>query len=44
MEEVEKGLANMHATDKSEKSRSLARLSEPRESFRTSIAWFREHR
>ena len=30
MEEVEKGLANMHATDKSEKNRSLARLSEPR--------------
>ena len=43
IEEVEKGFANMHATDKSEKSRSLARLSAPAGSFRASIAWFGEH-
>ena len=43
VEELEKWVANMHATDKSEKSRSLARLSAPSGSFRASIAWFDEH-
>ena len=44
LDNIEKGLANMHATDKTEKSRSLARLSEPQGPFRASIAWFGEHR
>ena len=41
---IEKGLANMHATDKSDKSSALARLSQPQGPFRASIAWFSEHR
>ena len=44
LDNIEKGLANMHATDKSDKSSALARLSEPQGPFRASIAWFSEHR
>ena len=44
LDNIEKGLANMHATDKSDKSSALARLSQPQGPFRASIAWFSEHR
>ena len=41
--EVEKRLANMHTTDKSEKTIAGARLPEPRGSMCASIAAFGEH-
>ena len=43
IEAVEKRLANMHTTDKSEKTIAGARLSEPRGLMCASIAWFDEH-
>ena len=43
-EGVEKGFANMHTTDKSEKTIAGAAVSEPRGSICASIAGFGEHR
>ena len=43
MRALEKGLANLYTTDRSEKTIAGARLSEPRGSLRACITWFGEH-